>query len=184
MSSISGHDSYTLDSVVSDVNGTRKSVLNHFISLEANGVLVTDVWKSVAFPLWNDGGEADQYGFIPLLSDHVVSLRDMRMDYLVTVSAAGSEKVEYYNLQCVNMRIVEYVKDMGAWSVGNILVDTYGCASDEHDLKMQDKGINNVVFRAGRAYQVEVRLKLNNFSGADGHFFGVASVSGSFYESF
>ena len=85
---ITGDDVLSLDSVVSDVPGAKKTVLNHFMSLNLTSNVTTSAWSDIPFSFWNDVGVPDESGLIELQRDHAVSLRSIVLRVLGTVNSS------------------------------------------------------------------------------------------------
>ena len=144
MSGLTGTDALTVDSVVSDVPGTRKSVVNHLVSLTVGTAVTTSEWSEVAFPFWSDGGAVDDNGYISLLKSHVISLKSVVCRMLEAVNNSGSLN-EFPTMRGCCFRILEYRKVMDAWEVSNILLSNYGCVTDGHDCIFDHGGFSNYV---------------------------------------
>lgn len=180
---ITGEDVLSLDSVVSDVPGAKKTVLNHFMSLCLTGNVSTSAWADIRFPFWSDGGAPDESGFVELQKDHVVSLRSIVLRILGSINSGTSLNEFVSNFAC-SVRVVEYKKnEMDQWALNNILVSSYGNITDNHDYVIDVGGFENYVFKKGCSYEIEFRGR--RFALAPGStMYSSVSVSCDFYESF
>lgn len=176
-------DVYTVDGVVSDIPGTRKSVVNHLISVSGLNGLESGSWNSVRYSFWNDGGVADENGFRPLLSDHVISLKNVVMRIMLGMNQSASGVTEITTFHEGNIRIIEYKKNMEEWEPVSILVSNYGNYTAEHDCVINHGGFENYLFKAGYAYMLQYRIYPSGL-GAMGAASGTIAFTCDLYESF
>lgn len=179
---ITGDDVLSLDSVVSDVPGAKKTVLNHYMSLNLTSNVTTSAWSDIRFSFWNDGGVPDESGLIELQRDHAVSLRSIVIRVLGAVNSSQSVNEFVANFGC-NVRVVEYKKnDMDQWAVNSILFSSYGNITNVTDFVVDVGCFDNYVFKEGCSYEIEFRAR--RFGAAPGNaMYCSVSLSCDFYES-